>query len=297
MDRLYYSQRAGTNPNPEGLSFSETINLFMRVYAQLEEDRYLTEALGFDCVDAGRLEGKVRDMGLEILLALRKNHLWPIPSKAAEYNQDDLFDIIEFLYSHVSKPIDGTLHSWNNCGMHWTTFDQLEGQKEYRTKINKVLANYVRKFELSMEGEVLLKPEPGFERIFEADVPTADPKVGTRIDAAVLRFRRHGSTLDDRRQAVRDLADVFEYLRPQVKTLLTTNDERDLFNIANNFGIRHHNEKQKTGYDAQLWLSWMFYFYLSTIHVLLRKIEQTGRNASAIAMSAGPSDASNQTKA
>ena len=32
-------------------------------------------------------------------------------------------------------------------------------------------------------------------------------------NAAILRFRRHGSTNDDRRQAVRDLADVLEYLR------------------------------------------------------------------------------------
>jgi hypothetical protein len=70
---------------------------------------------------------------------------------------------------------------------------------------------------------------------------------------------------------VRDLADVLEYLRPKVKALLTSADEKDIFNIANNFGIRHHNDQQKTGYEASLWLSWMFYFYLSTIHVLLRK--------------------------
>jgi hypothetical protein len=61
-------------------------------------------------------------------------------------------------------------------------------------------------------------------------------------------------------------------LRPQVKEFFTSKDEGDLFNIANNFGIRHLNEKQKTSYDENIWLSWMFYFYLSTIHVLLRKI-------------------------
>jgi hypothetical protein len=85
---------------------------------------------------------------------------------------------------------------------------------------------------------------------------------------------RHGSTVDDRRRAVRDLADVMEYLRPKLQALLTANDEKDLFNLANNFGIRHHNDKQKTNYDAALWLSWMFYYYLATIHVMLRKLEQ-----------------------
>lgn len=88
-----------------------------------------------------------------------------------------------------------------------------------------------------------------------------------------MRYRRHGSTIDDRRQAVRDLADVLEYLRPKMKTLLTKSDENDLFNIANNFGIRHHNAKQKTSYDTAIWLSWMFYFYLATLHVILRKID------------------------
>jgi hypothetical protein len=73
---------------------------------------------------------------------------------------------------------------------------------------------------------------------------------------------------------VRELVDVLEYLRPRMKELITTKDEADLFNIANNFGACHRNDKQKTGYDASLWLSWMFYFYLSTIHVVLRKMKQ-----------------------
>lgn len=115
--------------------------------------------------------------------------------------------------------------------------------------------------------------EAGFEPIFGADVPLDDTNVVSRIDSAVLAYRRHGATAEQRRQAVRDLADVLEYLRPQVATFLTRKDEGDLFNIANNFGLRHHNDRQKTGYDAALWLSWMFYFYLATIHVVLRKMK------------------------
>jgi hypothetical protein len=284
MSHGYYSQRSGTNPHPDGLSLHDTIDLFTRVYAQLSEEGYFTEALGFECVDAGYIAGNVKDITLEILLAIRKKDLWPIEQKSASYNEDDLFDITEFLYRLVSKPVDGTYHNWNDCGMHWSSFNKAEGQKEYRQRINRVLGLYEKKFELSNNGEVLLQAESGFDQIFAADVPTSDRRVGNRVDAAVLRFRRHGSTFDDRRQAVRDLADVLEYLRPQVKALLTSNDEKDLFNIANNFGIRHHNEQQKTSYDAQLWLSWMFYFYLSTIHVLLRKIEHAGRNAKEMVM-------------
>lgn len=276
MAHVYYSQRKGTNPNLAGLPLADVVDLFQRVFEQMEMDGYFDEAFGYHCIDAGKVEGKVRDIELEILLAVRKKGLWPISDRASKYSEDDFFDLLEFLHQYVSKPVDGHYHDYGGCGMHWETFNKTEGQEEYRAKVNAVLGQYSGKYEISKAGEVLQKPEIGFERIFEADLPTQDKKVTNRVQAAVLRFRRHGSTLDDRRQAVRDLADVFEYLRPKVRSLLTAADEKDIFNIANNFGIRHLNEKQKTGYDASLWLSWMFYFYLSTVHVLLRKTDSDG---------------------
>jgi len=204
---------------------------------------------------------------------IRKKDLWPIERHLENYSEDDFFDMIEFLFLNVSKPVDGHYDSWDECGMHWETFNKVEGQAVFVSRINEVLSLYEKPFELSSRGEILEKPEHGFEQIFTADIPSPDENVKGRINSAINRFRRHGSTIDDRRQAVRDLADVLEYLRPKVKDLISKADEQDLFNIANNFGIRHHYEKQKTNYDANLWLSWMFYFYLSTIHVVLRKIE------------------------
>lgn len=279
MPHKYYSQRTGTNPNLEGLPLEDTIDLFSRVYNQLETDGYFDEAFGYWCVDQEHVEGNVKDIDLEMLLTIRKKNLWPISNYGLTseftqgYTEDDFLDVIEFLYQYVSKPIDGTMHSYNQCGMHWETFNKKEGQLAYREKVNTALEHYKNKFELSQNGEVLHKPEAGFENIFNADMPSKDENIVARINAATTNYRRHGSSIDDRRQAVRDLADVLEYLRPQVQELLTNKDEKDLFNIANNFGIRHHNDKQKTSYDAAIWLSWMFYYYLATIHVVLRKIE------------------------
>jgi hypothetical protein len=273
MSRRFYSQRKGTNPNLKGLPLVDVLDLFVRVFNQLRTDGYFDEAFGFTCIDAGDVDGKIRDPELEMLLTIRKRGLWPVPQKATSYTEDDFFDVVEFLFQYVSKPIDGTMHSYGQCGMHWETFNQVLGRKEFRERINSVLAHYEHRYECSTNGEVLGKPEAGFEPIFEADLPTTDKNVLSRVTAATLQYRRHGATIDDRRQAVRDLADVLEYLRPKVKALLTSADEKDLFNIANNFGIRHHNEKQRTAYDTSIWLSWMFYFYLATIHVVLRKIE------------------------
>ncbi len=242
------------------------------MYENLRRDGYFDEYLGWSCVDMGDVPGKVSDIELEIMLKLRKCGLWPVENKLASYSEDDLFDICEFLFQNVSKPIDGTYHNYAECGMHWETFNKKQGEVEFREKLNEALSLYEKPYELSASGEVLEKPEKGFEYIFDADVPTDDSNVRSRVDAAVVKYRRHGSTLDDRRQAVRDLVDVLEYLKPKVAELLTKKDERDLFEIANNFGIRHHNDKQKTDYDSALWFSWMFYIYLSTIHLLLRKI-------------------------
>ncbi|MFQ5779220.1 MAG: hypothetical protein ACE5HN_00370 [Nitrospiria bacterium] len=272
MSHTFYSVRTGKNKNIKGFGLPELKVLFLRTYNNLCEQGYFSEYLGWYCVDMGEVQGKVIDVELEILLKVRKQDLWPIHEKVDSYSEDDLFDMIEFLYQNVSKPIDGTHHSYSECGMHWETFNRNEGKSELFEKFNELLSLYQERFELSKHGEILQKPEQGFEQIFEADVPSKDNNVKSRIGSAILRYRRHGSTIDDRRQAVRDLADVLEYLRPKVKSLLTKQDEKDLFNLANNFGIRHHNDQQKTNYDTALWLSWMFYYYLATIHVILRKM-------------------------
>lgn len=115
----------------------------------------------------------------------------------------------------------------------------------------------------------------------EAPVPKIDPgNIEARIDAARVKFRRHRSSLDDRRDAIRDLADVLEFLRPKLKNVLTSKDESDLFNLANNFGIRHHNEAQKVQYDKPIWYSWLFYYYLATIHAVVRLIDKASQQRS-----------------
>jgi hypothetical protein len=256
-----------------GFPLPKIKEVFAGIFDELNEDGYFQEGFGYYCVDAGEVPGKIKSPVGDILLNLRKDNLWPIRSHIEGYGEDDLFDIIEYLFHAVSKPLKGTFHSYNNCGMHWETFDKHEGQDIFRRRVNKMLELYERRFELSQDGEILLRAEEGLEPIIDAKVPTSDDKVRSRVEAAVLSYRRHGSSVEDRRTAVRDLVDVLEYLRRDVKAHMK-DDEPDLFNIANNFGIRHHNQKQKTGYDQALWLSWMFYVYLATIHLVVRKIEQ-----------------------
>ena len=76
------------------------------------------------------------------------------------------------------------------------------------------------------------------------------------------------------REAVRNLFDVLERLRPQIREHMLQGDEGDLFNIANNFAIRHFNDRQRTEWESPTWLSWMFYVNLATIHLMTRLLRR-----------------------
>ena len=275
-DKPYYSVRTGKNPVGEGLDLPMVERVFSGLYAEWEDEGYFQEALGYDCVDAGFISGSVgRDVEGYVLLELRKSHLLPIRNEIKNYTEDDLFDVIEFLCEHVSKPIKRTNHSYSNCGWHCSSFDRAEGRADFRKRVNRILRRYSGGFELSIQGEIVALPDAGFEVLMQAALPSGEPEnVDALVEAATRKFVRRRATLDEKRDAIRDLADVLEYLRPKLKGLLTSKDESDLFNLANNFGVRHHNAGQKVEYDRFIWYSWFYYYYLATIHAVVRLIKK-----------------------
>lgn len=274
-NRRYYSARTGKDPGKIRLDLDTLRRLFYATYITFYSKDYFQEAMGYHCVDQGYVPGSMGpDLDVYSLLRLRKSGLFPIERDNA-YTEDDIFDLIEFLFDHVSHPVKGNYHSWNDCGWHYDTFDKPAGQDEFRVAMNKFLCDYGGGWELSPSGEILSKADPGMDNLFTVALPVVDPtNVNSRVEEAIKKFRRHKSSVSDRKDAVRDLADVLEFLRPQLKAVLAKQDEADLFNIANNFSVRHHNQLQKTEYDQPIWLSWMFYFYLSTIHAAVRLIQK-----------------------
>lgn len=273
--RSYYAERNGLGLAGGRLDTATLIALFKSEYVRLEASGYFAEHFGFWCVDADRIEGGLgQDIGARMLFSLGKPDLWPIESHCQTYSEDDLFSVIEYLFDHVSKPLTGTMHSHAGCGMHWETFEKSAGQAEFRSSINVLLDRYGEGYELSSVGEIMERAPAGTESLLGTTLPHGDSNIQGRVQSAVTKFRQRQSTADDRRDAVRDLADVLEYLRPQAKNVITKKDDGALFEIANNFGIRHHNPAQKTEYDPAIWLSWMFYFYLATIHAAVRLIEK-----------------------
>lgn len=265
--RQYYSVRTGKNQNSAPIDLATLSKLFQDLYKILLAQGYFEE--GF--ADRGELG---TDIKAQMFRKLRKENLYPIQDKCIEYAEDDLFDVIEFLYDWISKPIDGYYDMYAEYE-HPDTFDKKKGQQEFRAEINELLCDYKNGFELSKQGEILELAEPGFEPLFEAEFTYCDSdNVEMKVRRAIFKFQRSRSSIDEKRDAIRELVDVLEFLRLKLKNVLTQKDESDLFHIANKFGIRHNNENQKTEYDKEIWYDWMFYYYLTTIYASLKLIKK-----------------------
>lgn len=288
--RQSFSERHGRGPRAQPLPFAAIRRHVVKIFDDLRYRGYFQQAFGYDCVDAGAVEGELgADPDAYFFRTITRESIWPYWEPELEattfipvnyepdsiwesWDADTLFDVIEVLHDLVSKPTDGRHHDYNNCGWHYTEFNRTEGQEEFRRAVNGVLPMNDPPYEIGGLGQVVEAAPEEFHQLLSAAVPvgTEHDLITSKVDAAVTRFRARGASIDDRRHAVRDLADVLEALRGDIKESMLTADERALFHIANGFAIRHNTRAQRGDYDRVTWLRWAFYVYLATIHAVLR---------------------------
>jgi len=267
MSRPYYSQRTGKTKKIDLATFADAVQC---TYAGFAEKQYFDEAFGKSCPGGDILGIAGSDIEGFFFTRLLKRGLWPITQNYRNYAEDDALDIVELLYDVISKPIDGDWCGWNNCGMHYNKFDRVAGQTEFREAVRNLLSCYGEGFELLESGVVVPALSPQLTALVSNELPRYDPAhVENPVQHAIAMFRKRGAGLEDRRGAIVELAGVLEFLRPLMRDIIHKQDEGAMFDLANNFGLRHQKDNQKTDYDS-LWLNWDFYLFLSTIHVLVR---------------------------
>ncbi len=193
-----------------------------------------------------------------------------------------VFDLIEFLYDYVAKPgeLVDKVTSTNWQYQDYEDYDEVAGKEEFRAKVNSFLCDYPPGFELAPNGEILALGTDGLQYILDAQLPSFDEaNVDQKVLGAIQKWRNRDLNPADRRQAVRELADVFEWLKKtqNLKDVLSRKDESAIFEIANGFSIRHHDPKQKREYDEDIWHAWMFHFYLATYHAVVRLLNRRQR--------------------
>lgn len=267
----YYSLR-----NDKSLSLPILCKLFYTTFCELQREGYFQEALGYDCVDAGIVFGKLgENVSAVILRKLHKDNIWPVKEFYLTYTEDDLFDIIEFVFDIISEPIEteGYYHSYAQCGWHYNKFSKVLGQIKFLTEVNELLCNYRGGYQLTIDGEIKDLAEKDLEPLLKAELKTNDEHIIQSVNHAIKKYWSRNSTSQDRKDAIVQLGKVLEPLKKKVTKVLTK-DESDLFEILNNFGLRHNNSKQKTDYDSKIFDSWLFYHYLAAVHAYLRLLER-----------------------
>jgi hypothetical protein len=279
MRREYFSHRAGKTP--KNITFEHFKEIASIQYQKFTNDGYFQHAFGYSCVDGNRYIDGTITIGLaqQLILTFGEVGKYMNPQKESMMNLDYylLFDLIEFLYDYIAKPMESRYHDYHNCGIHVISASREEGQKEWRDELNKSLVLLEPPYRFTTDGNIELLPSSeGLQDLVDKfEVPLDIENIDGRVKHACNLFLKHGSTLDDKRDALKNLADALEFLRKDLRNYIPKKEEGDLFNIANNFGIRHHNESQKTQYDQESYFTWMFYSYLSTIDLFSKLKKQS----------------------
>lgn len=227
-------------------------------------DRTITRA----CVDVDIITPDQAD-GLDRVLAERlgSDRLWH--TAAETWTDDEFFGMVEVVHDVVARPRHRRYHSYDNCGYHYSAFAVYPAQILYRWSVNRLLRRYGIDLQLAKAGDdvgrLVHGPSDGRDELVAAALRTPGSD-GDRARFAVSLFRSRASDVESKRSACIALAGVLESRRKLLKAELLSKDEGALFQIANQFGVRHQNADQRADYD-EAYLDWLFWWYLATVEL------------------------------
>lgn len=256
---------------------------WVRVVQDLAGRGYLDHAAPGDCVDAPRSQPS-QHLALEdeIEKRLGLGKLWPLDPQRLE-DDDTFYSLVEVIGDLVARPRSRHYHDFADCGWHYSGFNSPTGQSLYRSEVNNLLVRNGSHLRLALDGEDegLLVHIAGDDRDdLVANVLSAPHEQDLdELRHAVASFRARDADRAAKRSAVVTLARLLEDRRALLKAELLSKDEGALFQIANQFDLRHRNPQQRGDYD-DAFLDWVFWFYLSTIELSDRLIQGRGDDAS-----------------
>ena len=280
MARRYYSSRN----KPQSLTLEELYWKLQNLYLLFRDKNYFKARAGL--TKTALPDAIKHEAGIALSFQLFPITKW----LAQDVTEDHVFDALEFLYDQAAKP-GAWVAMTTESGFNYEDYDGYDdeaGRAEFRQKSNVFLADYKSGFELTEDGQVLALGTNGLQHILDAEIVAYDEvNVDSRVRNAIRKWRNRHLSLSEKKEAIRELADVFEWLKKTkgLSTVLDGKDESAIFDLANNFAIRHHNPKQKTNYDRAIWYSWIFHFYLATYHAAVRLLIKHEKNKKRLASS------------
>ena len=167
----------------------------------------------------------------------------------------------------VARPRRRTYRHFSDCRWHYAEFAAGPGQALYRWRVKELFDRLQIDLRLPDTGEdsgrlVHVIDDDRDELI---DQVLGDPTTSRHTrEHAVALFRARGAGREAKRSAVEALYGLLEERRSLLKAELMTKDEDALFQIANQFAVRHRDARQRGNYD-EAFLDWTFWWYLGTL--------------------------------
>ncbi|AMQ75639.1 MULTISPECIES: hypothetical protein [Bacillus amyloliquefaciens group] len=261
--KRYYSERHNLWKRKR-YTESELVELFIQTYHEFIQKGLFDELLGYQDTKRKRIPGIIAgNFELFLYKQLGKRELAPIDLNNA-YNEEDIFDLIELFYDYVSMPI-----------IPKSKYDQAAGQLKYRDEMNFILNNYGQGFELTQEGYIRELIDNGLENLIDSQYEFDDDKDSEEVvKRATKKFFHYNADDTDKKSAILEIAGLLENLRESNKLHLAKKDESDLFNLLNNFNLRHNNPNQQTKYEKSIFYPWVFFNLLSALDAALKLLNR-----------------------
>ena len=226
--------------------------------------------------------------------ALRNNMagfqvIWPSDARRLvheDITDIQIFDLLEYAYEYVAKPIPGAYHSYFSHSHH--DYDQEAGRKQLEEEVNRLFERNGIAFQLQAGQVERLVPSILEEILLPTQFNTGDQILNELLSTAREKFLNRD--LKVRREAIEKLWDAWERLKSlsdpvdkknSVKMLLdrvTTEpnlrdrvevEARQLTEIGNNFFIRH-TEVTKPAIADSHQVDYLFHRLFSFIRMILQ---------------------------
>lgn len=270
--RPYYPARTGAGGGTQPRTLTQLGREFAAYVGDLYARGYLDEpqALPQLCVDEDGTPVDPAEV-LSIRIRLGMPVSWPLDPD--NWDQDTFLGLIEVFPDLVARPRQRSLHHFGGCGWHYSRFALGPARALYRDRVNRLLADGQVGLRLAETGEdvgrLVHAPADGRTELVERALAiTGGPAAGT-VEHAVALFRRRGAGCEDKRSACIALAGLLEERRDLLRSDLLSKDEGALFQIANQFAVRHRRADQHGDYDED-YLDWILWWYLATVELTER---------------------------
>lgn len=252
---------------------------FADLVGHLHLDGYLARDFPEPCVDDHRDEQGGRNLNTELQQRLdtpAHPTLWPLQPEA--WDTDTFYGLIEVFHDLVARPRSRWRHEFNDCGLHFENFDPDSGRRVYRALVNRILDQAGIELRVAESGEdvgrLIHLADEARTDLVQRTLAFPDPAVVGRVGHAIALFRGRDATEHHKRSAIVALHLVLEERRKLLKKSLLRKDEGALFQIANEFALRHGREQQ-SDYDP-VFLDWVFWWYLATVELTDRLLARQG---------------------